>query len=1186
MGKQPLIARLSRCAVLLAWLVPLAFVPARQVQAEEPYLEFVQGLRDQQYYDYAILYLDQIATRSNLPAEIKQVIPYQKAMILLDGSKRARTPEKQTEQLVQALAFLEQFVKDSPNHASAGDANSDRAQILLGMGQVEILQSRSPANQGAKREIQGKAREVIAKARLVFQTAYDQHAAAFKKFPSFIDDQKDRALAADRAKVEVNMITAMLNLGMCTYHEAQSHDQGSMEFKQLLDKAAGEFETMHQKYRSQVGGLFARAWQGKCYEEQNDLQKAMGIYNELLDHPGNEGPLSRLKAQTLYFKLICLNSKDRNDNQLAADLAEEWLKKNQAESRTETGLGIQWEQAKAHEALGDKAARDVKADAERGWRQARTLATQINKYPGEFKDSSLAMIQRLQVKLGGKEQVPKDFDTAFGLAGQSFKAALEIAKEIEGGKRTKRPADEIAKLEQDRRNEISDAAKNFDLALGLATKRDDPKSLSEARLWYAYVNYWQDKNYEAAVLAQYVARTADKDNGTVGLDAAFMAMAAFVKAYNDNKAPLNQKAEDIRMIIRACNMITDRWPASEKANDARMTLGRIYGDAKKPAEAAAWFGKVPDSDPGYPKAQTAAGQAYLTAYYSAGRSPGADKPSVEQLGEWLKLAEQHLRNGIDKLTASLPKEGAAPPELISAKMSLAQIIISQGKDAEAIKLLLDDPHSVVKAVSVADESKRPDKGVTSRKFAVETFKLLLRAYIGSSNLDKGREVMRTLEGIVAADGTDAGSDVTELYVGLGRLLKDELERLRNNGETDRYNNLMGSFETFLNDMASRKEGQSFGSLSWVGETYFALGETVSSDAAKSIGFYEKAGTAFADILTRAAADASFAKPEQLLGVKIRQVRVHRLKKEFEPAELLMGEVLKVRPNDIKAQFAACEVYQDWGASGQADSAKKLLNAIRGNDKIGAWGWGQIGFKLQKSKSFKTDPTVAEAFLDARFNGTQSRQRYARDLPPKDRQKELERCLTELVTTASVSRNMPDERFAKFNALYRDVLQDAGKAAEDLPRSQSAAPVAEVEKPDPAPVKPAATKQKETSAAKSEAPKSSDTMTIVVLIGILLLGGAVAAWMFLKPKLKKAAWESVSEREPSPMTFGGGTGPESRSGPEFVSSPMDAPKPRPRPASAGGGQAGSATKSASKPTAPGVAATPKPKPKPPTPPSNT
>ena len=221
--------RLSGYFVLLAWLVPLALIPAHSARGEEPYLEFVQGLRDQQYYDYAILYLDQIGARPNVPAVIKEVIPYQKAMILLDGSKRARTPEKQTEQLVQALAFLEQFVKDSPNHASAGDANSDRAQILLGLGQVEILQSRSPANQGSKREFQTKARDLVAKARQVFQTAYDQHETAWKKHPGFIDELKDPQQFSARAKSEVNMITAMLNLAMCTYYEAQAHDTGSNE---------------------------------------------------------------------------------------------------------------------------------------------------------------------------------------------------------------------------------------------------------------------------------------------------------------------------------------------------------------------------------------------------------------------------------------------------------------------------------------------------------------------------------------------------------------------------------------------------------------------------------------------------------------------------------------------------------------------------------------------------------------------------------------------------------------------------------------------------------------------------------------------------------------------------------------------------------------------------------------------
>lgn len=1163
--------------LLLAWLGTLA-LPVATVRAEEPYLDFVAGLRDQQYYDYAILYLDQIAARPNLPAEIKQIIPYQKAMILLDGSKTARSPEKQTEQLDQALAFLEQFVKDSPNHPSAGDANSDRAQIMLGKARVEILQSRSPANQGSKRDFQARARDQIAKARQVFQTAYDQHEAAWKKFPGFIDDQKDRGQYEARAKAEVNMITAMLNLAMCTYEEAQTHDTGSNEFKQLLTKAAEEFEKMHQRYRSQVGGLYARAWQGKCFEEQNDLQKAMGIYNELLDHPGDNSALTRLKAQTLYFKLICLNSKDRNDNQLVVDLAEEWLKKNQSESRTQTGLGIQWEQAKAYEALGDKAGRDNKADAERAWRQARTVATQVNKFPGEFKDISLSMMQRLQTKLGGRERKPDDFDTAFGLARQSFMTAQDIKKELDGAIKTKRPADEIAKLRQDWTNEIDDAGRNFELSLALAKRGDDAKSISNARLWFAYVNFWQRKNYEAAVLAQYVARTSDKDDGNVGLDAAYMAMAAFVQAYNDNKAPLDQKGEDMRMIIRACNLITDRWPGSDKANDARMMLGRMYSAAKQPAEAAAWFSKVPEADPKFAEAQTAAGQAYWTAYLGASRLTGPAKPTAEQLKDWLKLAEQYLRNGIAKLAATLPKEGAAPAELIAAKMSLSQIVISEGKDAEALKLLLDDPQSVIKAITIADESKRPDTGVQSRKFAIETYKLVLRAYIGTGNLDKARETMKTLEAISAAGGAAGGADVTELYVGLGRLLKDELERFRSNGETERFNNLMTSFETFLNDMASRKEGQSFGSLSWIGETYFALGETVSSDAAKSASFYDKAGAAFGDILTKTAADQSFASGDQLLGVKLRQVRVHRFKKEFEAAETLIGEVLKERPNDIKAQTAACEVYQDWGSSGQTDAGKKLLIAIRGNDKIGMWGWGQIGLKLQKSKEFATNPGYLESFLDARFNGTQARQRYARDLSPKDKQKELDRCLMELITTSSVTKEMPDERYAKFNAMYREILQEAGKTVEDLPRSQDI-PVTAIVKPKPT-EEPAASKPGATEPPKAAPPQGIDTTTMAIFIGTCVLGVAALAWAMLKSKSKPKSKAFASKGAEGPVSFTGVVGGDSLPPAGFVAPTGVAAKPKPRPAASAGAATAKPAAKTGTPGSTGAATAPKPRPKPP------
>ncbi|MEI8382992.1 MAG: hypothetical protein WCJ09_22920, partial [Planctomycetota bacterium] len=134
-----------RSRLLAAVAMAVLIAGAGMAQAVEPYLEFVRGLREQQYFDYAILYLDQIASKENTPAEIKQVIPYEKAMALQDGAKFARSPEKQVEQYNQALAFLEQFVKENPTHPIAADANSDRAQIILKKAQSEILQLRSPS---------------------------------------------------------------------------------------------------------------------------------------------------------------------------------------------------------------------------------------------------------------------------------------------------------------------------------------------------------------------------------------------------------------------------------------------------------------------------------------------------------------------------------------------------------------------------------------------------------------------------------------------------------------------------------------------------------------------------------------------------------------------------------------------------------------------------------------------------------------------------------------------------------------------------------------------------------------------------------------------------------------------------------------------------------------------------------
>ena len=72
-------------------------------QAVEPYVEFVEGLRGRKFYDYTLLYLDTLKDDPNVPEEIRQVVPYEKAQTLLLMARGGITnPEVQQRQLEQA----------------------------------------------------------------------------------------------------------------------------------------------------------------------------------------------------------------------------------------------------------------------------------------------------------------------------------------------------------------------------------------------------------------------------------------------------------------------------------------------------------------------------------------------------------------------------------------------------------------------------------------------------------------------------------------------------------------------------------------------------------------------------------------------------------------------------------------------------------------------------------------------------------------------------------------------------------------------------------------------------------------------------------------------------------------------------------------------------------------------------
>ncbi len=295
------------------------------------------------------------------------------------------------------------FDRDRPGAARSNPHESkaaapDTADALVAKGKATVRQSRSTDDDDRKSELQRTARATFAKARELFQAEHDRFQAEYDRFDKFIP-KSDTVRYETRELVFRQYIQAQLNLAVLLYEEAQAWDKEASTHKKLLTDAANAFELIHARYRQLLSGLYARMWQGKCLEERGDITKALGIYNELLEHE-TQNPndsLAKLQDRVRHFRLTCLRE-HRHDHALVIEEAQAWLDRNPDKAPTPIGLGIQWELVCSATALADNEQTPV-AERNRLLRQALSAARTLNGYPGEYKASSKAVIERLNAKL-------------------------------------------------------------------------------------------------------------------------------------------------------------------------------------------------------------------------------------------------------------------------------------------------------------------------------------------------------------------------------------------------------------------------------------------------------------------------------------------------------------------------------------------------------------------------------------------------------------------------------------------------------------------------------------------------------------------------------------------------------------------------------------------------------------------
>lgn len=972
--EQPMSRILSLLAIAGA-VFSCCFAVCPPAAAEEQHARFLEGLRERGYYDYALYYLDQLDERTDLQPDIKQVIPYERAITLLDGAKLINNPELRDEQLDKAVAQLEAFTRANPMHPLAGDANTQRARILIEKAHVKIWEAQSPANKDNSEKFRLDARELLKQARETFQKAHDLHKQHYESFEKYIPKEEKEKYAA-RQKAEIAYMRAQIDLALCTYAEAQTYEEGSQEFKNLLTKAADEFKDVHEKYRSMVGGLYSRMWQGKCFEEQDDIGKALGIYNELLGHQGQSEAMQTVKHQALQFRLICLNHDQRKDYQLVINEAGQWLGQNRKLQGTTVGLGIRYQKALAHEKMADKIESDYEAalnaakrnmdkneplkptaEIEGNLRKAMLDAQEVTQYAGQYKAPAQFMVSRIKGKLNLDEGPPKTIEEALVKADKMRQDIEILESEVEAAKtkaeKTNKQEELDAKL-----NETVDVLK---LALTLADEETNIVMLNNVRFLLCYVYYKLERNYEAGVigefLAEHFAQSTDDPDGKLSdlaQKGATVARAAWYQEYqarNQEQADKPQNERDLGFeldqMIRVCLMATRLWPGTGLADDSWMTLGRIYSKREQPVEAAQAFEKVTSTE-NRGLAMVSAGQAYWNAYLNGAELPEGERPTPDELKAWQQNAKKYLEDGLKIMNGEVP-EGADPEgatDLILARVTLAQInVYEQAYDA-AIKYLTDTKdyhHAPLTAVKVDDPKERPAVGVKSQNFARLVYQVLLRAYVGKQQTDDALNTMNDLEKVV---GKDNAAELGQTYAELGEQIGKEVKRLQAEGPQERLDQILASFDTFLNALydPARRGEMSVGTLQWMAETFLNLGVSLKNNP-NTQEYFNKAVQCYEDIIARGKAETPT--PKWLTGMKLRLAKAQGSAQRYDKAIASMVEVLKEYPNAPNVQMAAAQLLQDWGE--QQSSLERLQEAISGRsyegqpekNKHGIKGWGGL-----------------------------------------------------------------------------------------------------------------------------------------------------------------------------------------------------------------------------------------------------
>ncbi len=637
----------------------------------------------------------------------------------------------------------------------------------------------------------------------------------------------------------------------------------------------------------------------------------------------------------------------------------------------------------------------------------------------------------------------------------------------------------------------------------------EPGQLDKLRLQWATLFFMTGRWTDAEVLGDFLLYR--RGGSAIAPKAAEISLLAAKSAFREGKKEgfeddaLDELSRDVQS---RAEYIVQKWggdltgdnllPVVREALIVRMDTAVTAGDIEKAKEL---LGAIPPSSAAYADAAIQFGQSLWSAYIELLNQKNEEPDSVDDaaLQEVLESSRRSLEAGLEKkLELTSGGRGDDLPT-VNAALSLAQIDLLSGRAEEAREWLLHPnvgPLTLVERrfAGVADEAAEPEEAAPegeesgenaetgesetaesqtaesetadsaaqdltlppsplSDPFQLSALTLGLRVLVATQDFDHAEKVMNCLELFV---NTGVGSEerLTLVYLQLGKQLQEQIQTLRQNGETETLRAITRGFEGFLDRISARTQGNTYLTLRWVADTYFnfglglkpaAAGAAASAeggeapaelsaerdDAQNAADYFKKAGKTYQTILQRIEAEPQWAtSPNAKIATTLRMSESLRELGRYGSAVKVLVPILETNETNLELQTGAALILQEWGRKKRSVYPRAIQGAVpkKGGRNL-VWGWNRLIALL--SRNIDKSPQFKEKFYDAVVNKMECRLAWLAGIAdPAEKVKQARGGETELLKLHKLHPDLGGAAYKKKLEFYLKAFREAAGEPSD------------------------------------------------------------------------------------------------------------------------------------------------------------